>query len=62
MSSGVGAQERVGVVVAGIGEKKSDDCVLAWRERTWGLDAWVLSGFSPLPPSQPDYSVIPLTD
>lgn len=31
-------------------------------ERTWGLDTWVLVGFSTLPPSQPGYPVIPLTN
>lgn len=41
---------------------ESNACGLAWMERTWGLDTWVLAGFSTLPPSQPGYPAIPLTN
>lgn len=57
MSSGVGAQEEVSVVWGHL-----ETCVFAWMERVWGLGAWVLVGFSPLPPSHPGYPMIPLTN
>lgn len=41
---------------------ESNACGLAWMERTWGLDTWVLAGSSTLLPSQPGYPVIPLTN
>lgn len=48
--------------VGGIRDAESDACTLVWMERAWGLDVRVTAGFSPLPPSQPGYPMIPLTN
>lgn len=46
----------------GTEDTELDASVPARIERAWGLDIWVLAGFSPLPPSQSGYPVIPLTN